>query len=135
MCSQGWWSGKTTQQRVKECNTELREFYLHNLSNFESYHLVYNDESGCDKWIGFQQTGSSVLGAVPRQVSRFKKYQILPAYAQDSIMLSSVFHSLMDASVFETFLDQLLRHCRRWLGPESLLVMDNILFLCSEQAM
>lgn len=41
------WSKKTTRQRAKEQNVELRELYLH--SEFESYHLVYVDESGCDE--------------------------------------------------------------------------------------
>lgn len=45
LASQGW-SKKTTQQRAKEQNADLGEFYLHNLSDFQLYHLVYVDESG-----------------------------------------------------------------------------------------
>lgn len=51
------WSKKTAQQQAREQNTDLREFYLYNLSDFQSYHLVYVDESGCDKRVGFRQTG------------------------------------------------------------------------------
>lgn len=125
------WSKKTTRQKAKEQNTELREWYLHNISEFESYHLVYVDESGCDKRIGFRRTGWSPLGVAPVQMSQFhrdERYQILPAYTQDGIILSRVFRGSTDAAVFEDFIDQLLRHCGRWPEPKSVLVMDNALF-------
>lgn len=125
------WSKKTTRQRAKEQNAELRELYLHNLSEFESYHLVYVDESGCDKRIGFRRTGWSPLGVAPVQVSQFhrdERYQILPAYAQDGIVFSRIFRGSTDATVFEDFIDQLLRHCGRWPEPKSVLVMDNASF-------
>ena len=51
------WSKKTTQRRAKEQNAELREIYLYNLSEFKLYHLVYVNESGCDKRIGFRRIG------------------------------------------------------------------------------
>jgi hypothetical protein len=35
------WSKKTAQQKAKERNAELRDFYLHNLSEVQLYHLVY----------------------------------------------------------------------------------------------
>ncbi|KAJ5640336.1 uncharacterized protein N7484_008198 [Penicillium longicatenatum] len=50
------WSKKVARQRAKEQNADLRDFYLHNLSDFRFYHLVYVDESGCDKRIGFRRT-------------------------------------------------------------------------------
>jgi transposase len=40
------WSKKVARQRAKEQNAELRDLYLHNMSDFRSYHLVYVDESG-----------------------------------------------------------------------------------------
>lgn len=43
------WSRKVARQRAKEQNADLCDFYLHNLSNFKSYHLTYVDESVCDK--------------------------------------------------------------------------------------
>lgn len=115
LVSKGW-SKKTARQSAKEQNAELREIYLHNLSDFESYHLVYVDESGCDKRIGFRRTGWSPLNVAPRQVSQFhrdERYQNLPAYAQDNILMSRVFRGSTDAAVFEDFVDELLRHCRR----------------------
>lgn len=129
-------SRKTARQKAKEQNAELREIYLHNLSEFESYHLVYVDESGCDKRISFRRTGWSPLGVAPRQVSQFhrdERYQILPAYAQDGLVLSRVFRGSTDAIVFEDFIDELLRHCGRWPEPKSVLVMDNASFHYSER--
>lgn len=51
------WSKKAARQRAKEQNADLRDYYLHNLSEFQSYHLIYVDESGCDKRVGFRRTG------------------------------------------------------------------------------
>jgi transposase len=72
----------------------------------------------------------------PVQVARFhrdRRYQILPAYAQDGIDLSHVFHGSTDSSVFEDFIEQLLAHCGRWPEPKSVLVMDNASFHHSER--
>ncbi|KAK9846153.1 hypothetical protein MYU51_002995 [Penicillium brevicompactum] len=101
------WSKKVARQRAKEQNADLRDFYIHNLSDFQSYHLVYVDESGCDKRIGFRRTGWSPLGTAPLQVANFhrdQRYQILPAYCQDGILLSRVFQGSTDAAVFEDFI-------------------------------
>ena len=43
------WSKKTIRRVAQERNADLRDLYLHNLSEFRSYHFVYIDESGCDK--------------------------------------------------------------------------------------
>jgi hypothetical protein len=50
------WSKKVSRQRAREQNPDLRESYLHNISDFHSYHLVYVDESGCDKRGGIEFT-------------------------------------------------------------------------------
>ena len=110
--------------------------YFHKLSEFHSYQLVYVDESGCDKQIGFRRTGWSPLGVAPIQVAKFHRgqcYQILPAYAQDSILLSHVLTGLTDAIIFEDFIGQLLQHRGRWPEPKSVLIMDNALFHHSER--
>ena len=69
------WSRKTARRVAKEQNNDLRDFYLHNLSSFRSYHLVYVDESGCDKRIGFRRTRWSPLGVSPVQIARFHRGQ------------------------------------------------------------
>ena len=124
---------KKARQKTKEQNTELREFYLHNLSDFQSYHIVYVDESGCDKRVGFRRTGWSPLGVAPVQVSQFhhdERYQILPAYAQNGIVLSRVFRGSTDATVFEDF----IAASTLWKVPKprSVGIMDNASFHRSE---
>ncbi|KAJ5371882.1 hypothetical protein N7517_003888 [Penicillium concentricum] len=112
------------------------DYYLHNLSEFQSYHLVYVDESGSDKRVGFRRTGWATLGRAPLQVTQFhrdQRYQMLPEYAQDGIVLSRVFRGSTDAIVFKNFIAQLLQHCGRWPEPKSVLVMDNASFHHSER--
>ncbi|ODM18131.1 hypothetical protein SI65_06002 [Aspergillus cristatus] len=130
------WSKKTARQQARERNVDLREFYLHNLSDFQSYHLVYVDESGCDKRVGFRRAGWSPLGMAPTQISQFRRnqrYQILPAYAQDGIVLSRIFRGSTDATLFEDFIEQLLQHCGRWPEPRSVVIMDDASFHRSER--
>lgn len=130
------WTKKATRQIAIERNAELRDYYLYNLSDFKSYHLVYVDESGCDKRIGFRRTGWSPLGVAPVQVAQFhrdRRYQILPAYAQDGILLYRVFQGTTDSAVFEDFIAQLLQHCGRWPEPKSVLIMDNASFHHSDR--
>lgn len=127
---------KTTQQKAKECNANLRDAYFHGILELCSNHLVFVDESGCDKRIGFRRMGWSRLGATPVQVSRFhrdQRYQILPAYGQDSIVLSRVFQGSIDASTFGNFIEQLLQHCGKWPEPQSVLIVDNASFHRSEK--
>jgi hypothetical protein len=78
------WSKKTAKQKARQRNPDLWDKYIHFISDFCSYHLIYVDESGCDKRIGFRRIGWSPLGIAPSQVAQFhcdQWYQILPAYA------------------------------------------------------
>lgn len=85
------WTKKVARWIAQERNADLRDYYLYQLSDFRSYHLVYIDESGCDKRAGFRRTGWSPRGVAPIQVSRFQRgqrYQILPVYCQNGILMS-----------------------------------------------
>jgi hypothetical protein len=78
----------------------------------------------------------SPFGIAPTKVATFRRdrgYQILPAYAQDGVVLSRVFQGSTDASVFEDFIEELLHHCGRWPEPKAVLVMDNASFHHSER--
>jgi transposase len=124
------WTKKTIRRIAKGRNANLRDLYMHNSwdSGFRSYHYVFVDESGRDKRSGFRRMGWSPLGVTPVQVARFqreKRYQILPAYTQDGIILARVFLGSTDGTVFEDFVEQLLPLCSRWPEPKSVLVMDN----------
>jgi len=95
------WSKKTIRRKAREQNLDLRDLYLYNLSAFRSYHLVYVDESGCDKRIRFRRTGWSPLGMTTVQIARYhseQRYQILPAYTQDGVILARVFRGPTDRS-------------------------------------
>jgi hypothetical protein len=125
------WSKKAARRIAKERNADLRDFYLYKLSFFRSYQLVYVDESGCVRRIGFRRTGWSPVGVTPVQISQFHReqgYQILPAYAQDGIVLARVFQGTTDAAVFEDFIEQLLPHCGRFPEPKSVIIMENASF-------
>jgi transposase len=116
---------------AKEQNPDLQDFYLYTLSAFRSNHLVYVDESECNKLIGFRRTGWSPLGVAPIQIAQFhcdRRYQILPAYTQDGILLARVFQGSTDSDVFEDFIEQLLSHCGGWPEPKSVLIMDRASF-------
>ena len=108
------WSKKKARAIARGRSADLRDFYLHSVSLLRSYQLVYVDESGCDKRIGFRRTGWSPLGVTPQQITQFhrgERYQILPAYSQDGILLSRVFRGTNDTAIFEDFIKQLLHHC------------------------
>jgi hypothetical protein len=77
------WTKKVTRRVANERNDDLRDFYLHRLSSFRSHQLVYVDESGCDKRIGFRRTGWSPLGVAPVEIAQFhpdRRISGLPAY-------------------------------------------------------
>jgi hypothetical protein len=108
------WTKKAARSVAKERNADLRDFYLYNLSALRSYHLVFVDESGCDKRISFRGTGWSPLGTIPAQITRFhrdRRYQILLAYTQEGVLLSRVFQGTTDNTIYEDFIEQLLHHC------------------------
>lgn len=67
------WSRKSIHRVARQRNADLQDLYLHNLSAFRSYHLIYIDESGCDKRNGFRRTGWSPVGVAPVQIAQFQR--------------------------------------------------------------
>ncbi|KAM0714702.1 hypothetical protein Q7P37_009719 [Cladosporium fusiforme] len=125
------WSKKKTRRVAQEQNADLRDFHIHTMSQYASYQLVFVDESGCDKRVGYRRTGWSPRGIAPVQVAQFRRgerYQILPAYAQDGVVYAKVYQGTTDSFVFEQYIRELLLHCGRWPQPKSVLVMDNASF-------
>ena len=64
---------------------------------------------------------------MPVQVSRFhqgQRHQILPAYTQDDIILSSVFTGTTDVACFEDSIERLLQHYGRWPEPMHVYVKE-----------
>ena len=125
------WTKKVIRRRAKEQSSDLRDLYLYKLSAFRSFQLVFVDESGCDKRIGFRRTGWSPSGVAPVEVTKFhrgNRFQILPAYTQDGILLSRVFQGATDGYLFEDYIVELLRSCTPYPGPRSVVIMDNASF-------
>ena len=71
--SQAGWTKKKAQQKAKEQNPQLRDFYQYKLSEFRLYHLVFVDESGYDRRIGYRRTGWLPLGVTLVQVAKFHR--------------------------------------------------------------
>jgi transposase len=70
------------------------------------------------------------------QIARYQceqRWQILPAYTQDGILLSRAFQGTTDSVIFEDYIKQLLQQCGRWPEPNSVLVMDNASFHHTER--
>jgi hypothetical protein len=106
----------------------VRDCYLHSISAFQLYQLIFVDEPDCDKRAGFRRTGWSPLGMTPVQITKFQRdkcYPMIPVYAQDRIVLRRAFKGSTDADVSEDFIEQLLQYCNRWPHPNTVLIMDN----------
>lgn len=122
------WNRKVIRRIAQQRDPDLRDYYLHRMAQYESYHLVFVDESGCDKRAGYRRWGWSLKGTTPVLVTKFsrgKRWHILPAYTQDGIILRRVYQGSTDSALFEDFIAQLLHHCGRYPEPRSVIVMDN----------
>jgi transposase len=51
------WYKKSSRQVAQERNADLRDYHQYIMSEFDSWQLVYIDESGCDQKIGIRRTG------------------------------------------------------------------------------
>jgi Winged helix-turn helix len=88
------WSKKMPRRRAGEQSQDLRNVYQYKLSFLNPKNLIFVDESGCDKRVGFRRTAWSRRGVTPVQVTRFhrgQRYHILPAYTVDGILLARVY--------------------------------------------
>lgn len=122
------WSRKMCRRIAQQRDNELRDAYLHKVSKLRAEQLVFIDESGCDKKAGHRRMGWAPRGKTPVKINKLNRdtrYQILPAYAVDGIVLARFYTGSTDAIWFEDFIQQLLHHCGKWPEPKSVLVMDN----------
>ena len=134
--SSAGWSAKAIRRVAKDRNADLRDYYQNAMSEYPSYQRVYVDESGCDKRIGFRRWGWSPRGVTPAkiaQLSRGKRYQILPAYSQDGIVIARAFQGSTDATMFLDFIEQLLCHCNPYPQEKSVIIVDNASFHRAEE--
>lgn len=129
---------KVVRRVAEQQKPELRHFYQYRLRMLgcRSYHLVFIDESGIDKPCVFRRKGWAPKGITAVQKAKFQRegrVQILAAYTQTGAKLFRVFPGSTDKAVFEDFIDQLLHHCGNWPEPETVLIMANAAFHCSER--
>ncbi|KAF6808439.1 hypothetical protein CPLU01_15672 [Colletotrichum plurivorum] len=116
------WTRKTIRRIAQQRNDDLRDHYLHRISQYQSYQLVFVDESGCDRRAGYRRWGWSPKGSSPVEITKFsrgKRWHNLPAYAQDGIVLRRVYQGSTDSDLFEDSIAQLLHHCGRYPGCSS----------------
>lgn len=129
--SSAGWSRKTVRRIAKGRNADLRDYYMHQVSEYASFQRVYVDESGCDKRIGARRYGWAPRGVTPAKIAPFhrgRRYQILAAYGQDGIVHARVVQDNVDAAFFVDFVEQLLMHCNPFPGRNSVLILDNASF-------
>lgn len=122
------WTRTTIRRIAQQRDADLRDFYLHTMAQFKSYQLIFVDESGCDRRVGQRRWGWSPKGTSPVEVTKFsrgKRWQILPAYTQEGILLRRVYQGSTDTALFEDFIEQLLHCCGRYPEPRSVIIMDN----------
>ncbi|CZS75078.1 unnamed protein product [Fusarium graminearum] len=125
------WTRKNCHRVARQRNPELRDLYLYKLSKYKSYQMIFIDESGADRRVGYRNKGWAPSGVTPIQVGKFnreQRYQILAAYTQDGIELARVYPGSTDSALFKDFIEQLLHSCGRWPQPKSVLIMDNASF-------
>ena len=73
--------------------------------------------------MGVVPNGSSLVHVT--KFGRRKIWHILPAYAQNGIILRRVYQGSTDSDLFKDFITQLLHHYGRYLEPKSVIVIDN----------
>jgi transposase len=130
------WTRTTIHRITQQRDAHLRDYYLHRILKYESYQLVFVDESGCDGRAGHRHRGWSLKGSSLVQVTKFshgKRWHILPVYAPDGIMLRLVYQGSTDSDCFEDFITQLLYPCGRYPEQKSVIVIDNASWHHSEK--
>ena len=59
------WTRTTIHSIAQQRDADLRDHYLHRISQYKSYQLVFIDESGCDGRAGHSRWGWSPKGSSP----------------------------------------------------------------------
>ncbi len=67
------WTRKTIRRIAQQRDADLRDHYLHRISQYKSYQLVFIDESGCDRRAGYRRWGWSLKRSSPVEVTKFSR--------------------------------------------------------------
>jgi len=91
------WSKQAAHRVAAGRHPDLRDLYQYDLSTFEPYHVIYVDESGCDKRVGYRRTGWSPLGVTPIQIARFQRGGSGIIFCLRTRKMASYFHAYTKA--------------------------------------
>ncbi|KAI9146747.1 hypothetical protein HJFPF1_13485 [Paramyrothecium foliicola] len=132
------WPRKKMRYIAQQRDEDLRDFYLYTLGklDIESWMCIYVDESGCDARVRDRRFGRSPKGTTPVKTTKLRRgnrWQILPAYTQDGVLMHRVYQGSTDTHFFEDFLAELLHFCGRYPEPNSVIIMDNASWHHSEK--
>jgi len=116
--------------KAAEHDQELRDDWLNNkLRMYTAEQLVFVDESAANERSAHRKYGWAPIGATPEQTTRLnrtERYSILPAYAADGFMDWMIIKGSFNAELFNLFVERMvLPFCSPFLGPKSVIVMDN----------
>src|SRR4051812_19672718 len=76
------WTRKTIRRIAQQRDADIRDYDLYRISQYESYELIFVDDSGCDRRTGYRRWGWSPEGSSPVQITKFnrgKRWHVLPA--------------------------------------------------------
>jgi len=69
------WTRTTIHRIAQQRNANLRDHYLHRISQYKPYQLVFVDKSGWDGRAGHRRWGWSPKGSSPVQVTKFSRWK------------------------------------------------------------
>lgn len=126
------WSRKATRKIATQRCEALRDAHTVVLSGFHAGQLVFVDESGCDERVGIRKTSWSPRGTTPEDVvnyDRGERINVLPAYTVNGVITADIYAGYTDEERFNTWIEErVLPLCMPFLGPNSVLIMDNASF-------
>ncbi|KAM0665688.1 hypothetical protein ACQRIU_005949 [Beauveria bassiana] len=124
------WPRKKMRRIAQQRDEDLRDYYLYTLAKLqiESFHIVYFDESGCDTQVCHRRSGRAPKGKTPikyNKLKRGRRWQILPAFTQNGVLMYRVYQGPTDKFLIEDFMSELLHFCEPFPGRNSVIIRDN----------
>jgi DDE superfamily endonuclease len=107
----------------------LRDEWRLRLTEWTSEQVMFLDESAanertCDHKYGWAPVG--VKAEVEELCSRSRRWSILPLYTEDGFVAWDIIHGSYTAESFNEFIcNYVIPHTNPFLGPRSVLCMDN----------
>jgi transposase len=123
------WSRKSVQARAAERSEPLRRAWQGIQKQYDSDQLIFLDESASNERTGDRKYGWSPLGLIcecTRPRKRSERWSILLALTQEGYLDWIIFQGSITTELFLEFVqERVLPHCSTYLGPRSVLILDN----------